>query len=191
MAAQNWAFVADKIIERQRVSRDGSQAQLPSPGRSSAATKHIGQGAVPMFGWFKSERRERRKKVRQDRKRLEVRARRFLKSYLEADEVRKPEFYRAVEDISKKCRPPDLDFSQPDLNDGQIAEATSKAAMQMVLERENRRVGDFVTDACATVAVAYHRAAGVYEADADMQELGTAAVHLLTMATSYTNAHKE
>ena len=119
-----------------------------------------------MFGWFKSDRRERRKKVRQDRKRLEVRVRRFLKSYLEADEVRKPEFYRAVEDISNKCRPPDLDFSQPDLNDGQIAEATSKAAMQMVLERENRRVEDFVTDACATVAVAYHRAAGVYEADA-------------------------
>jgi hypothetical protein len=105
-----------------------------------------------MFDWFKSERRERRKKVRQDRKQLEVRARRFLKSYLEADEVRKPEFYRAVEDISKKCRPPDLDFSQPGLDDDQIAEATSKAAMQMVLERENRRVGDFVTDACATVA---------------------------------------
>jgi hypothetical protein len=119
-----------------------------------------------MFGWFKSERRERRKKVRQDRKRLEARAQRFLKSYLEADEVRKPEFYRAVEDISNKCRPPDLDFSQPDLNDGQIAEATSKAAMQMVVERENRRIGDFVIDACATVAVAYHRAAGVYEADA-------------------------
>ena len=146
---------------------------------------------VPMFGWFKSERRERRKKVRQDRKRLEVRARRFLKSYLEADEVRKPEFYRAVEDISNKCRPPDLDFSQPDLSDGQIAEVTSKTAMQMVLERENRRVGDFVTDACATVAVAYSRAAWVYKADADMQELGTAAVHLLTMATSYTNAKKE
>ena len=145
---------------------------------------------VRMFDWFKSERRVRRKKVRQDRKQLEVRARRFLKSYLEADEVRKPEFYRAVEDISKKCRPPDLEFSQPDLDDGQIAEATSKAAMQMVLERENRRVGDFVTDACATVAVAYHRAAGVYKADADMQELGTAAVHLLTMATSYTNAQK-
>ena len=131
-----------------------------------------------MFGWFKSERRERRKKVRRDRKRLEVRARRVLKSYLEADEARKPEYYRAVEDISNKCRPPDLDFSQPDLNDGQIAEATSKAAMQMVVEREYRRVGDFVTE-------------GVYEADADMQELGTAAVHLLTMATSYINAQKE
>ena len=36
MAAQNWTLVMDKIIERERVSRDGSQAQLPSPGKSSA-----------------------------------------------------------------------------------------------------------------------------------------------------------
>jgi len=171
------------------VARRGPRLN-PMPPRGRGAALNLA-GVVRMFDWFKSERRVRRKKVRQDRKQLEVRARRFLKSYLEADEVRKPEFYRAVEDISKKCRPPDLDFSQPDLDDGQIAEATSKAAMQMVLERENRRVGDFVTDACATVAVAYHRAAGVYKADADMQELGTAAVHLLTMATSYTNAQKE
>jgi hypothetical protein len=41
------------------------------------------------------------------------------------------------------------------------------------------------------VAVAYHRAAGVYIADKDMLELGTAAVHLLTIATSYVGAHKE
>ena len=148
-----------------------------------------------MFGWFNSERRERRKKVRRDREHLEARARRFLKSYLEADQLRKPEFYRAVEGISKECHPAELDFSQPD-NDGRIAEATSQAAMQMVLGRQkhskkDNRVGDFVTDACATVAVAYHRAAGVYVADADMQELGTAAVHLLTMATSYTSAQRE
>ena len=174
---------------RVSVARRGPRLN-PMPPRGRGAVLNLA-GVVRMFDWFKSERRERRKKVRQDRKQLEVRSRRFLKSYLEADEVRKPEFYRAVEDISKKCRPPDLDFSQPDLDDGQIAEATSKAAMQMVLERENRRVGDFVTDACATVAVAYNRAAGVYKADADMQELGTAAVHLLTMATSYTNAQKE
>ena len=57
--------------------------------------------------------------------------------------------------------------------------------------KRNDRVGDFVTDACATVAIAYHRAAAVYVADADMQELGTAAVHLLTMATSYTNAQND
>ena len=148
-----------------------------------------------MFSWFKSERRERRRKVRLDRKRLEERARRFLKGYLEADETRKPQFYRAVEDISKKCRPADLDVMQPEFDDQKFAEATSEAAMQMFLERKARvkkdaRVADFVSDACATVAFVYHRAAGVYVADEKMQELGTAAVHLLTMATSYLNSQE-
>jgi hypothetical protein len=50
-----------------------------------------------MFGWFKSKFRERRKKVRLGRKHLEGRTRRILKSYLEADEIQKPHFYRAVE----------------------------------------------------------------------------------------------
>ena len=149
-----------------------------------------------MFGWFKSELRERRKKVRFDRKHLEERARRFLKNYLEADETRKPQFYRAVEDVSKKCHPVEIGLSRTDVDDARIAETTSQAAVQMVLDRTNRikendRVGNFVTDACASVAVAYHRAAGIYVGDEEMQELGTAAVHLLTMATSYTNAHKE
>ena len=81
------------------------------------------------------------------------------------------------------------------MDDQKFAEATSEAATQMFLERKARvkqddRVADFVTDACATVAIAYHRAAGVYVADEKMHELGTAAVHLLTMATSYTNAQK-
>jgi hypothetical protein len=130
-----------------------------------------------MFGWFKSERRQRQKKVRQDRKHLEERARRFLKGYLDADQVRKPEFYRAVEDISKECQPAELSLGQPDVDDSQIAEATSQAALQMVLDRAGRfsaddKVEDFVTDACATVAVAYHRAAGVYIADEKMKELG-------------------
>ena len=149
-----------------------------------------------MFGWFKSERLERRKKVRQDRKHLEERARRFLKSYLDADQTRKPQFYRAVEDISKKCQPAELSLSQPDKDDRRFAEATSQAALQMVLDRVGRfsaddKVDDFVTDACATVAVAYHHAAGVYVADEKMKKLGTAAVHLLTMATSYIRAQKE
>ena len=74
-----------------------------------------------------------------------------------------------------------------------FAEATSQAALQMVLDRVGQfsaddKVDDFVTDACATVAVAYHRAAGVYVADEEMEKLGTAAVHLLTMATSYVRA---
>jgi hypothetical protein len=66
----------------------------------------------------------------------------------------------------------------------------------MVLDRAARfsaddKVEDFVTDACATVAIAYHRAAGVYVTDEKMKELGTAAVHLLTMATLYIRAQKE
>ena len=69
---------------------------------------------------------------------------------------------------------------------------------KMVLAREGRRAlkkddrtADFVTDACATVGIAYHRAAGVYAMDKEMHQLGTAAVHLLTMATSYMRAQEE
>ena len=62
----------------------------------------------------------------------------------------------------------------------------SQAALQMVLDRVGRfsaddKVDDFVTDACETVAMAYHHAAGVYVADEKMKKLGTAAVHLLTI----------
>jgi len=127
-----------------------------------------------------------------DREHLEQRVRRFLKGYLEADEMRKPHFYRALDGISRKCCPAELSSPQFDVDDSRIAETTSAAAMKMFLERMARvkkedRVGNFVTDSCATVAVAYHRAAGVYDGDDEMKELGTAAVHLLTMATSYTS----
>ena len=132
--------------------------------------------------------------VRLDRKYLEVRSRRFLKIYLDADETRKPRFYRAVDEASKRCQPAE-GLPPSELEDAQIAEATSRAAMKIVLERtaseKDDRFGDFVTDAYATVAIAYHRAVGVYTMDKKMQELGTAAVHLLTMATSYTNAQKD
>ena len=67
--------------------------------------------------------------------------------------------------------------------------------MKIVLERIELKKGDrtaeFVTDAYATVGIAYHRAAGLYIMDKEMQELGTAAVHLLTIATSYMRAHNE
>jgi hypothetical protein len=67
--------------------------------------------------------------------------------------------------------------------------------MKIVLERsaleKNDRIANFVTDAYATVGVAYHRAAGVYTVDKEMEKLGTAAVHLLTMANSYISAQKE
>jgi hypothetical protein len=143
-----------------------------------------------VFGWLGSEQRERRSKVRADRKHLEVRSRRFLKNYLDADETRKPRFYRALEQASGQCHP--ASFPPADMEDAQIAEATGSAAMKIVLERvalkQGDRTADFVTDAYATVALAYHRAAGRYIADQDMLELGTAAVHLLTIATSYVGA---
>jgi hypothetical protein len=143
-----------------------------------------------VFGWFSSQQRHDRRKVRLDRKHLEARTRRFLSGYLTANETRKPQFYRAVEDASKECQPAALQSS--DLGDAQIAEATYDAAMKIVLARERQsvlngddRIATFATDAYATVAVAYHRAAGAYTRDREMQQLGTAAVHLLTMATSY------
>src|SRR4051812_18981604 len=110
-----------------------------------------------MFGRFKSEARKRRKKVRLDRKNLEERARGFLKSYLEADQARKTQFYRAVEDASKKCQPAELGIAQSDVADSHITETTSQRAMQIFLDRrakikEADRIGNFVTDAYATVA---------------------------------------
>ena len=88
-----------------------------------------------------------------------------------------------------------MGLAQSDLNDARIAETAYQVAMQIVLDRSGRlkkedRVGNFVTDACATVAVAYHRAAGAYLGEEEMEKLGTAAVHLLTIATSYTNAQE-
>jgi hypothetical protein len=147
-----------------------------------------------VFGWLETERREQRRRVRLDRKYLEARSRRFLRIYLDADETRKPQFYRAVDEASKRCQPSESGLPPSELEDAQIAEATSLAAMKIVLERtalkKDDRLRDFLTDAYATVGIAYHRAAGVYTMDKEMQELGTAAVHLLTMATSYTNAQK-
>jgi hypothetical protein len=148
-----------------------------------------------VFSWLKSEQREVGRKVGLDRAHLEARSRRFLKIFLEADETRKPQFYRVVEEASTQCHPAASSLPPPELDDAQIAQAASNAAMNVVLERnastKNDRTADLVTDAYATVAVAYRRAAGAYTNDKEMQELGTAAVHLLTMATSYMRAQNE
>jgi hypothetical protein len=148
-----------------------------------------------VFGWHKSERWQQRRKIRLDRRHLETRARRFLKIYLNADQTRKPQFYRVVEEAARQCRPAGSSLPPPEQEDNEIAEATSIAAMTKVLERDatmkDDPTADFITDACATVAIAYHRAAGLYTRDKEMQELGTAAVHLLTMATSYMRVQKD
>ena len=147
-----------------------------------------------VFGWFDADGREQRRKVRLDRKHLAARSRRFLRNYLNADDRQKPGYYRVVVNASAECRPKSA-LSSPGTNDAEIAEVTSDAALTVVLERGRLRKADrqaeFVTDAYATVGVAYHRAAGMYSADRTMQKLGTAAVHLLTMATSYNAAQND
>ena len=144
-----------------------------------------------MFSWFRRD--DRRRKIREDRKYLEARARRFLKNYLAAEGATKHRYYEAVEGASAGCHP---GISDPTLEDAHIAEATAEAALKVVKQRSQRAsdshdMATLITDAYATVAVAYRRAAGVYAIDEEMQRLGTAAVHLLTMATSHMKAHPD
>jgi hypothetical protein len=136
-----------------------------------------------------SKHNSQRKIIREDRKYLEAKARRLLKSYLSAEWSEKNQYYEVVAGAADACRPKKSD---PNLNDTQIAEATSDLALRVVRRREQTASEDgenhlaaLITDAYATVAIAYRRAAGVYTIDLPMQQLGTAAVHLLTMANSY------
>jgi len=145
-----------------------------------------------LFSWFRGD--SRRRKIREDRKYLEARVRRFLKSYLAAEGTTKHRYYEAVEGASTACQP---GITNPALEDVHIAEATAEAALKVV-KRRGQRASDshedlamLITDAYATVAVAYRRAAGVYAIDQEMHRLGTAAVHLLTMATSHMKAHPD
>src|ERR1700694_1582288 len=103
-------------------------------------------GTVRLFSWPKSERSERRRKVRRDRKHLEARSRRFLKIYLNADETRKPQFYRVVEEASKQCRSMGSGLPPPELEDNQIAEVTSSAAMKIVVARNALKKDDPTAD---------------------------------------------
>jgi C4-type Zn-finger protein len=76
------------------------------------------------------------------------------------------------------------------LENAQLAQAAAEAALKVVKLREHQAIADkdqvaaLITDAYATVAIAYRRASAAYTVDEEMQKLGTAAVHLLTMATS-------
>ena len=145
-----------------------------------------------MFSWFGLD--NRRRKIREDRKYLEARARRFLKSYLAAEGAMKHRYYEAVEEASAACHPRITNIT---LEDAHFAEATAEAALKVVKRRGQRasdshdNLATLITDSYATVAVAYRRAAGVYAIDEEMQKLGTAAVHLLTMATSHMKAHPD
>jgi hypothetical protein len=145
-----------------------------------------------MFSWFKPNRE--REKIRQDRKHLEARARRLLKSYLSADGPSKAAIYELVAGAAAGCQP---DVSDPKLESVQLAQASAEAALKVVKVRERQAIdrrdqlAELITDAYATVAIAYRRASTAYTVDEEMQRLGTAAVHLLTIARSYMAAQSE
>jgi hypothetical protein len=158
------------------------QSRNPS---ERCASKHV-QIETTVFSSFKPD--GQREKIGEDRKRLEARARRLLKNYLSADGPRKRQYYEVVAGAAAACQP---GVTDPNLEDPQLAQATAEAALKVVKLREQQAIDDndqlaiLITDAYATVAVAYRRASTVYRVDEEMQQLGTAAVHLLTMATSY------
>jgi len=139
-----------------------------------------------VFSWFKPNRQ--REQIQRDRKHLEARVRRQLKNYLSADGPSKSEIYELVAGAAAGCQP---DISDPKLEGVRLAQACAEVAIKVVRAREhqafddNDRLAALITDAYATVAIAYRRASAAYTVDEEMQKLGTAAVHLLTIATSY------
>jgi hypothetical protein len=138
-----------------------------------------------LLGWFRSS--AQRKQIREDRHFLEQRVRHFLESYLAADAIRKNHFYEVVAGASAACHP---SIADAPLQNIERAQTTSNLALNVVRSRLLQRadfdhVQSMITDAYATVALAHRRAAAVYTMDPEMQRLGTAAVHLVTMATSY------
>ena len=140
-----------------------------------------------VVSWLKPRRRE----IREDRKHLEARARRLLKSYLSADAPRKQRYYEVIAGAAAACQP---DVSDSNTENVQLNHAAAEAALKVVKVRsrqaidQNDQLAELITDAYATVAIAYRRASTSYSADKEMQQLGTAAVHLLTIATSYVAA---
>jgi hypothetical protein len=142
-----------------------------------------------MFSWFKPNKQ--RAMIREDRKHLEARARRLLKGYLSADGPRKQRYYNVIAGAAAACQP---GISDPSLENVQLTQAAAETALKIVKLREQQRiadkdqVGSMITDAYATVAIAYRRASAAYAGDEEMQQLGTAAVHLLTIATSHMTA---
>lgn len=145
-----------------------------------------------MFSWFKPNRQ--RETIREDRKLLETRARRLLKGYLSADAPRKQRYYEVLAGAAAACQP---GVSDPRLENAQHAQIAAEAALKIVKLREYQAKSDkdqvaaLITDAYATVAIAYRRASAAYTVDEEMQKLGTAAVHLLTIATSYMQAQSD
>ena len=133
-----------------------------------------------MFSWFKPNRR---REIRQDRKHLEARARRLLKSYLSADAPRKQRYYEVIAGAAAACQP---GVSDPNLENPQLNRAAAEAALKVVKVRERQAIDDndqlaeLITDAYATVAIAYRRASTAYTVDkeyAAARDCGCAPTH--------------
>ena len=111
------------------------------------------------------------------------------REHLEASEEARHELLAGA---APGCQP---DTSYPKLEGVRLAQASAQVALSVVRVREHQAFDDndqlaaLITDAYATVAIAYRRASAAYTVDEEMQKLGTAAVHLLTIATSYMAAH--
>ena len=104
---------------------------------------------------------------------------------------RKQRYYEVIAGAAAACEP---NISDPTWENLQLMQAAAQAAFKVVMERQYQaiadqdQVGSMITDAYATVAIAYSRASAVYSEVEDMKKLGTAAVHLLTIATSHINS---
>jgi hypothetical protein len=139
-----------------------------------------------VFGWFRPD--ERRKNIRDDRKFLEARARRLLQGYLAADDQHKKQYYEVIAGAAAACQP---GVSDPSVEDVVRARVSAEAAIKVVRLREQKAMdrgaptNELITDAYAAVAIAFRRAAADYSLDDKLQQLGTAAVHLVTIANSY------
>ena len=84
-----------------------------------------------VFSWFKPD--GQREKIREDRKYLEARARRLLKSYLSTDGPRKQQYYEVIAGAAAACQP---DVSDPALENVHLAQAAAEAALKVVKLRE-------------------------------------------------------
>ena len=147
-----------------------------------------------MFVRFKIKRQQRNI-ARQDRQYLEARVREFLGEYLSATDQEKGRFLEVVAAVASACQPENVISFSENMRVAEITAATASAVVmrrrQVEKDHPEDRPYAFMTNACATVTVAYRRAAGIYVGDKRMQRLGTAAVHLLTMATSRTMANSK
>ncbi|WP_156949095.1 hypothetical protein [Bradyrhizobium sp. WSM1417] len=117
-----------------------------------------------------------------------------MQSYLTSSELHKQQYYQVIAGAAAACQ---AGVSDPSLENETLAELAAEAAMKVVKIRvpeakdEHDHSAVLITDAYATVAIAYRRAAAAYTADKEMEQLGTAAVHLVTIANSFMNAESE